>query len=377
MTALATPKTSSSRIASICSRNGANYCFPRNALGSRDMRIAQVAPLIESVPPKLTGGTYGLISYLTEELVNLGHEVTLFASGDSVTKAHLIPGCQTALRWDFGRDGDEKPYPEMVKQVFARASEFDVIHFHWIGEDIALDAEHRDKTLVTPHWRLDEPNREAFFGRLQDVAVVSVSHAQREPLPRLKWQGTVHNGIPDARFSLRPGHGTYLAFLGRLSPEKRPDRAIRIAQLVGIQIKVAGSPELRDRAYFDEVASPLLDDSFVEYTGEIDDQQKSDFLGNALALLFPIDWPEPFGLVMIEAMACGTPVIAFQRGGVPEIIDDGVSGFLVDDVMGAVRAVERIPTLDRRAIRKAFEDRFTIGRVAREYVSIYERLAKH
>ena len=340
------------------------------------MRIAQVAHLHESVPPKLTGGPNRSISYITEELVNLGHEVTLFASGDSMTSARLLPGCQTALRWDFGRVDKEDPYPEMVKQVFARASEFDIIHFHWTGPDIALDIDHRDKTLVTLRWRLDLAKKSRFFRNLRDVPVVSVSDAQRGPLPRLKWLGTVYNGLPEELYELKPGHGTYLAFLGRLSPEKRPDRAVRIAQLVGMRIKVAGSPDPRDRAFFEEVAWPLFDDPVVEYAGEIDDRQKNDFLGNALALLFPIDYPEAFGLVLIEAMACGTPVIAYRRGGVPEIIDDGVTGFLVDDVMGAVQAVQRVPTLDRRRIRNAFEDRFTVGRVAREYMNIYERMAK-
>lgn len=341
------------------------------------MRIAQVAPLIESVPPKLTSGPNRSISYLTEELVKLGHSVTLFASGDSVTSASLVPGCQIALRWDFGRADNEKPYPDMVKKVFARASEFDVIHLHWTGHDIAFETKHRDKTLVTLRWRLDLAKKAEFFRSLRDIAVVSVSDAQRAPLPRLKWQDTVYNGLPEELYVLQPRHGTYLAFLGRLSPEKRPDRAVRIAQLVGMPLKIAGCSEPRDRTYFDEVALPLLDDPMVEYAGEIDDREKQAFLGQAYALVLPIDYPDPCPMTVLEAMACGTPVIAYRRGGVPEIIDDGETGLLVDDVMGAVRAMARVPTLDRRHIRKAFEDRFTVGRVAREYVNIYERMVKN
>lgn len=353
---------------------------PRSG-GGRSLRIAQVAPLSESVPPMLTGGVNRVISHLTEELVGLGHEVTLFASGDSVTEARLIAGCPRALRWDFGRIDKEAPFNEMVKRVYAEAGKFDVIHLHWSGFDIPLRARHRGRTLMTMHWRMDRPKEAVFFRRVgkSGIPVVALSNAQRAPQPGLDWRGTVANGLPENLFEFydfEPWPRDYLVYLGRLSRAKRPDRAVRIAQLAGLKLKIAGPSDAHDREYYEQVVAPMFNDPLVEFVGEVDDLGKQEFLGGARALIVPIDWPEPFGLVMIEAMACGTPVIAFRHGAVPEIVEDGVTGYVVDDVIEAAQAVDRVSSLDRARIRRRFEDRFSASRVTREYVAIYEAMLK-
>jgi glycosyltransferase involved in cell wall biosynthesis len=341
------------------------------------VRIAQIAPLIERVPPRLYGGTERVVSYLTEELVRRGHDVTLFASGDSVTAATLVPGAPQALRLDPAvRD----PLPHMLlllERVRQRAQEFDVLHFHTDLLHFPLFRPLANRTVTTLHGRLDLPDLAPFYREFGDMPLVSISQDQRRPLPHAHWVGTVHHGLPRqiTRFCPEP-HGGYLAFLGRISPEKRPDRAIAIARRAGMRLKIAAKVDRADEVYFDREIRPLLDDPLIEWVGEIGERDKPEFLGNALALVFPIDWPEPFGLVMIEAIACGTPVIAYRRGSVPELIDHGVSGFIVDDEQSAVEAVRRIGALDRSAVRGIFERRFTAERMADDYLRLYVRLAQ-
>ncbi|GIX47225.1 MAG: glycosyl transferase [Candidatus Tectimicrobiota bacterium] len=338
------------------------------------MRIAQVAPLYESVPPKLYGGTERVVSYLTEELVRQGHEVTLFASGDSQTRARLVSPCARALRLD-ARCRDPLVYHIlMLEQVFREAADFDLIHFHIDYLHFPLVRRQLTPALTTLHGRLDLPDLVPLYREFGDLPVVSISNAQRQPLPWLNWQGTVYHGLPPDLYTFQPQPGSYLAFLGRISPEKRPDRAIDIALRTGMPLKIAAKVDRVDRAYFEEVIRPRLRHPLVEYLGEIGEAEKNAFLGNAYALLFPVDWPEPFGLVMIEALACGTPVIAYRCGSVPEVLEHGVTGYIVDGLEEAVRAVERIPLLSRQQCRQVFEARFSVARMARDYLAIYERL---
>jgi glycosyltransferase involved in cell wall biosynthesis len=337
------------------------------------MRIAQIAPLIESVPPRLYGGTERLVSYLAEELVRQGHEVTLFASGDSLTSAELVPCTEQALRLD-PRVRDPLPYyMVMLDEVRRRAPDFDVLHFHIDYLHFPLFRDLAALTLTTQHGRLDLPDLSVAYRVFSDYPLVSISDDQRRPCPDWNWVRTVHHGLPPQLCPSAPhAGGGYLAFLGRICPEKRPDHAIEIARRAGVPLKIAAKVDRVDQAYFDEVIRPLLRDPLVEYVGEIGDRDKPAFLGGALGLLFPIDWPEPFGLVMIEAMACGTPVIAYRRGSVPEVLDHGWTGFIVDDIAGAVAAVADLDRLDRRLIRARFEQRFTAERMAKDYVAVYE-----
>ncbi len=338
------------------------------------MRIAQVAPLYESVPPKLYGGTERVVSYLTEELVKQGHEVTLFASGDSVTRAELVAVAPESLRLAKNCVDQLACHVLMLEQVCKRAKDFDLIHFHIDYMHFPISRRQGWPHLTTLHGRLDIPELPALYDEFPDMAVVSISDAQRQPLPQARWAGTVYHGLPPDLHPYREQPGQYLAFLGRISPEKRVDRAIAIAKRVGMPLKIAAKIDAADRKYFQAEIEPLFNDPLVEYIGEIGEEEKSAFLGNALALLFPIAWPEPFGLVMIEAMACGTPVIAYRHGSVPEVIDQGVTGFIAEDLDEAVLAVEQASTLDRRLCRQTFERRFSTRRMARDYVKIYERL---
>lgn len=341
------------------------------------MRIAQIAPLAESCPPALYGGTERVVSYLTEELVAQGHDVTLFASGDSVTAAELVPCSERALRLS-PHPLDALPFHTiMLEEVARRADTFDVLHFHIDFLHAPVIREFEQRTLTTLHGRLDLPELRPFYRVFPRLPLVSISQSQRRPMPPVNWLGTVHHGLPRdlLSFNPAPANGGYLAFLGRISPEKRPDRAIEIAVRAGMQLKIAAKVDRADQRYWEDVIEPLVDvHPNIEFIGEITESQKSAFLGNAAALLFPIDWEEPFGLVMIEAMACGTPVIAFRRGSAPEVIDHGVSGFIVNTVDEAVNAVARLGDLPRANVRARFEQRFTVSRMARDYVAIYERL---
>ena len=339
------------------------------------MRIAQVAPLIESVPPKLYGGTERVVSYLVEELVAQGHDVTLFASGDSRTSATLVPVVPTALRLARCRD-PVAPHVLMIERVVRQSAAFDVVHFHMGQMHFPVGRRCLRSHVTTLHGRLDLPELAPLFAEFWDIPCVSISDAQRTPLPVANWVRTVPHGMPPdlLPFNPAPRSDPYLAFLGRISPEKRVDRAIAIARRCGQRLKIAAKVDAADVAYFNNEIRPLLDDPLVEYIGEIGEHDKADFLGHARALLFPIDWPEPFGLVMIESLSCGTPVIAFRRGSVAEVIDDGVSGFVVESIEEAVDAVRRLDRLDRRTCRSVFERRFTAARMAAQYVEVYERL---
>jgi len=338
------------------------------------MRIAQVAPLYESVPPRLYGGTERVVSWLTEQLLSLGHDVTLFASGDSVTNARLVPICKQALRLDPDCIDPLAHHTLMVERVFSQAEEFDFIHFHIDYLHFPLSRRVQVPSVTTLHGRLDLPDLVPLYKEFTEVPVVSISDAQRHPLPWVNWVGTVHHGLPADSLSLNKKGGDYLAFLGRVSPEKGVGRAIEIAIGSGMKLKIAAKVDRGDRDYFERQIKPLLDHPLIEFIDEIGASEKQEFLGNAAALLFPIEWPEPFGLVMIEAMACGTPVIAHPFGSVPEVIRDGVAGFLVRDVNEAVRAVRRLGEIDRRECRRHFELNFTDERMAGDYVKIYNRL---
>ena len=338
------------------------------------MRIAQISPLTEAVPPKLYGGTERVISWLTEELVALGHKVTLFASGDSVTNARLEPMWPTALRLDGSVRDPNALHMSMIEQIAQRAREFDLLHFHLDYYPFSVMSRQSTPFLTTLHGRLDLPEHEPVFSTFPNVPLVSISNAQRRPAPNANWIGTVHHGMPENLLKPVPAEPSYLAFLGRISPEKRVDRAIRIAERCGLPLKIAAKVDAADHDYFEEMIKPLLTKPNVEFIGEISDAQKSEFLSNAFALLVPIDWPEPFGLVMIEAMACGAPVIAFNRGAVPELIEDGVTGFVVEDETSAVGALRHLSRLSRTVIRKRFEERFTARRMARDYLAVYRDL---
>jgi glycosyltransferase involved in cell wall biosynthesis len=340
------------------------------------MRIAQVAPLYESCPPQLYGGTERVVSYLTEELVRQGHEVSLFASGDSQTEAILRAPCERALRLD-SQCKDPLPHHFIsLNRVACNADAFDIIHFHTDYLHFPLFAQRWRKTLTTLHGRLDLPDLPAVFREFAMMPLASISNAQREPVPWANWYGTVYHGLPTSLYSPGCGDGGYLAFIGRICPEKRPDWAIEIARRAGLPLTIAAKVDKVDRSYYKTRIKPLLKDPLVEFIGEIGDGDKGAFLGEAMALLFPIDWPEPFGLVIIEAMASGTPVIAFGRGSVPEIIDRGVTGFVVDSVEEAVAAIPLAKALDRSAIRRRFEKRFSAERMARDYLSLYDKVLR-
>jgi len=340
------------------------------------MKIAQIAPLIERTPPRLYGGTERVVSYLTEELVAQGHYVTLFASGDSVTTAELVACCDTALRLSPGVMDPLAYHVMQLEQVRRRAGEFDILHFHTEPIHFPLARELANQTVTTLHGRLDLPHLLPFFTIFNDIPLVSISRAQRTPLPPVNWVGTVPHGLPNDLLPFRPvPNGDYLAFLGRISPEKRPDRAIEIATRAGVPLKIAAKVDRADLAYWQDLIEPMLNHNpLVEYIGELNEAQKAEFLGNARALLFLIDWPEPFGLVMIEAMSCGTPVIAFRCGAVPEVIEDGASGFVVQNVDEEVEAVQQLGVLGRAMVRRCFERRFTVEQMTRRYVSIYQDL---
>jgi glycosyltransferase involved in cell wall biosynthesis len=337
------------------------------------MRIAQIAPLYESCPPRFYGGTERVVSYVTEELVRLGHEVTLFASGDSQTSASLEAGSETALRLD-DRCKDPLVYHLiMLDRVRRCADEFDILHFHTDYLHFPLFADCSEKTLTTLHGRLDLPDLPVMMREYAMMPLISISDAQRAPMPWANWCSTVQHGLPRNLHRLGIGSAGYLGFLGRICPEKAPDRAIEIARRAGLPLRIAAKVDAVDREYYERKIAPLLKDPLIEFIGEIGEADKGEFLGNAAVLLFPIDWPEPFGLVLIEAMANGTPVIAFGHGSVPEIIENGVTGFIVDDIQGAAAAVPLALRLDRRAIRECFDKRFTAERMARDYLALYEQ----
>jgi glycosyltransferase involved in cell wall biosynthesis len=338
------------------------------------MKIAQVAPLYEAVPPRLYGGTERVVAHLTDALVELGHEVTLFASGEARTKARLVPVRDQAIRLDPAPlKSDLAAHMTQLAEVRRRADQFDVIHFHTDMIHFAFFDGMAEKTVTTLHGRLDLKDLAGVYQRWSRFPLVSISDDQRRPLPWANWAATVHHGMAADLYRYQPRSEGYLAFLGRISPEKRPDRAIAIAKRLGKTLKIAAKVDAADQAYFEEKIEPLLHDPLIEFVGEIGDHQKSAFLGGADALLFPIDWPEPFGLVMIEAMACGTPVIAYACGSVPEVIEDGLTGFIVRNEDQAVDAVHRLPSLDRAAIRRRFEERFSATAMAQRYLAIYGR----
>ena len=337
------------------------------------MRIAQIAPLSESVPPQLYGGTERVVAYLTDELVRQGHSVTLFASGDSRTSAKLVPICPTAQRLAGCRDY-LAGLVLLIEEVMRRANQFDVLHFHIAQLHFSMCRRLRRPHLTTLHGRLDMPELVPLFQEFSDIPVVSISDAQRSPLPDASWLGTVYHGLPSDLLRFEPEPGKYLAFLGRISPEKRVDRAIAIAKACGWPLRIAAKVDPADCEYFELHIRALLDHPLVEYIGEIGESQKGEFLGGAKALLFPIDWPEPFGLVLIEALACGVPVVAFSGGSVPEILEDGVTGFIVHDLDEAIAATREIERIDRAACRSSFDRRFTSFRMASDYVRLYERL---
>jgi glycosyltransferase involved in cell wall biosynthesis len=339
------------------------------------MRIAQISPLTEAVPPKLYGGTERVISWLTEELVALGHDVTLFASGDSCTSAKLEAVWPRAIRLDGSIRDPMGIHMTMLEQVRQRADEFDFLHFHLDYYPFSLFSRQTTPFLTTLHGRLDLPELQPVFNTFSSLPVISISNAQRRPVPQAGWVRTVYHGLPADLLTPQAATPSYLAFLGRISPEKRVDRAIRIAERCGLPIKIAAKVDKVDQDYFDEQIKPLMSLPFVEYIGEIADAQKPEFLSGAIALLTPIDWPEPFGLVMIEAMACGTPVIAFNRGSVPEVIDEGITGFVVEDETSAVAAVSQLANVSREGVRQRFEERFTARRMATDYLAIYRELA--
>ena len=343
------------------------------------MRIAQVAPLHESVPPKLYGGTERVVSYLTEELVRQGHEVTLFASGDSQTAATLVPCWPQSLRLSNSCEEPIVPHLLMIEKVFARPDEFDLIHFHTEHLQFPLCRRHKIPSITTMHGRQDLPYLQPLYREYLDMPLISISHAQQRAIPWANWVATVHHGLPTDLLHLNPQPEQYLVFTGRIAPEKRPDLAIEIARRVGIDLRIAAKVSDLDRPYYEQVIEPLLKQPgppTIDFIGEVSDRDKDNLLGGALAMLFPIDWPEPFGLVMIESMACGTPTIAFGCGSVPEVIEDGVSGFIVKDVQGAVKAVERIGEIDRRVCRSRFEARFTAERMAHDYLCVYQGRAR-
>jgi glycosyltransferase involved in cell wall biosynthesis len=337
------------------------------------MKIAQVTPLYEAVPPKLYGGTERVVAHLTDALVDLGHDVTLFASADAQTRARLVPVRDQAIRLDPAPlKSDLAAHLSMLGEVLDRADDFDVIHFHTDMIHFPLFRRYADKTITTLHGRLDMKDLPGVYARWNEFGLISISDDQRKPLHFANWKATVHHGMPGDLYRFTPKSDGYLAFLGRISPEKRPDRAIEIATKLGKRLKMAAKVDAADKRYWEESIRPMIEGNpLIEFIGEIGDHEKSDFLGGADALLFPIDWPEPFGLVMIEAMACGTPVVAFRCGSTPEIIEDGATGFLVDTMEQAVAAAGRAHLLDREAVRARFDLRFSSTAMARRYLDVY------
>ena len=339
------------------------------------MKIAQVAPLMESVPPRAYGGTERVVSYLTEALVDLGHDVTLFASGDSQTRARLVAPVKQSLRLDPRRPDWLVWHTVMLDQVFEQAPDFDVVHFHVDFLHYPLVRRCPTPCLTTLHGRLDIPDLAPLHRHFREQALVSISQAQRKPLgDACRWLATVQHGVPEDLYSFHERPGDYFAFVGRIAPEKRVDRAIQMAQATGVKLRIAAKVDRVDEAYFQRAIEPLLDHPLVEYIGEIEESEKDEFIGNARALLFPIDWPEPFGLVMIEALACGTPVIAWRCGSVPEVIEHGRTGFVVEDMGQAVEAARRIGEIQRGVCRSVWERRFTARRMAERYLEVYSAL---
>jgi glycosyltransferase involved in cell wall biosynthesis len=339
------------------------------------MRVAQVAPLHESVPPKLYGGTERVVSYITEELVAEGHDVTLYASGDSVTQAELRPVCDQALRLKASDVTDPlADHIRMLEIVAQDAPDFDIVHFHIDYLHFPVTRRMNYPSVTTLHGRLDIPEVQALFREFPEMNLVSISDSQRQPMLWANWVSTVHHGLPEDLYSPTYTKGKYLAFVGRISPEKRVDRAIEVAKKTGIPLKIAAKIDKADQDYFDAEIKKLLDDPLVEYIGEIGEHEKSEFFGNAAALMFLINWQEPFGLVLTESMACGTPVIAYGLGSVPEVIDEGLTGYIVDSIDAAAKAVGQIDALDRRNIRRVFEKRFSARRMCHDYLNIYQRI---
>ena len=341
------------------------------------MKIAQIAPLAESVPPRLYGGTERVVSYLTEELVRLGHEVTLFASGDSETLAKLVAGAPRALRLDETVIDPMARLVLMLERVRSRAHEFDVLHFHVDHLHLPIFRSLSHKVVTTLHGRLDPPEISALYREFADMPVVSISNAQRRALPGANWLGTVYHGLSAEVCPFNPApQGDYFAFLGRVSPEKGLERAIEISRRANVRLRIAAKIDPADKTYYEQRIAPMLRHPLIEFQGEVSEEQKPGFLGNARALLFPIDWPEPFGLAMVEAMSCGTPVIAWPCGSVPEIVDEGVTGHIVSSIDEAVAAVGRVDALDREQLRLRFEERFSAARMARDYLTVYRKLAR-
>lgn len=338
------------------------------------MRIAHVSPLFESVPPKLYGGTERVVSYLIEEMVRKGHAVTLFASGDSLTSARLMPMCGQSLRLDTSREDDIPHHVFMLEKVMQMADEFDIIHFHTGVLHFPLARRLDTPHVTTMHGRLDLSELKALAAEFGDLPLVSISDSQREPLPYMNWTGTVHHGLPLDLLPFSARHEGYLAFLGRVSPEKRVDRAIEIAVHAGLPLKIAAKIDKRDEEYFETRIKRLFEHPLVEYVGEIGEAEKGAFLGGAMALLFPIDWPEPFGLTMIESLACGTPVVAYDHGSVSEVLRHGRTAYLVDSVEAAALALDGIDRLSRRECRREFERRFSARAMAERYMDIYSAL---
>ncbi|WP_427911719.1 glycosyltransferase family 4 protein [Ramlibacter sp. MMS24-I3-19] len=338
------------------------------------MRIAQVAPLVESVPPRAYGGTERVVHYLTETLVDLGHKVTLFASGDSRTQGELVPVIDRALRLHPGKPDPVIWHTLMVDRVREMSDSFDVIHFHIDTLHLPIAKRCRTASLTTLHGRLDLPDLQPLFRHFHRHPLVSISDAQRAPLPNANWLATVHHDLPTDMYDFHPEAQDYFAFVGRISPEKRCDRAIEIAIATGTPLRVAAKVDPADRQYWDDTIEPMLDHPLVTFVGEIDDKAKNEFMGNARALLMPIDWPEPFGLVIIEALACGTPVIAYGHGSVPELLQDGVTGFVVSDQREAIAVAGRLDTISRRKCRETFERRFAAPVMAASYLALYRRL---
>lgn len=338
------------------------------------MKIAQIAPLIESVPPKFYGGTERVVSWITEELVRQGHDVTLFASGDSCTSAQLVPCAPQALRLDPRVFDPLAHFAVMLERVREQAHEFDLLHFHTDYFHFPVFSRIAERTLTTMHGRLDLPDLPAVFRAFRRLPLASISRSQRRPVPFANWVGNVYHGLPaDLLPYCEAPTWDYLAFLGRICPEKRVDRAIAIAKRVGMKLKIAAKVDKTDQTYFEQQVAPLLDHPLIEFIGEIGDADKAAFLGNAYAVVFPIDWPEPFGLVMIESMACGAPVLAYRCGSVPEIVDHGVTGWIVDDEDQAVAGCRRLSMLDRIKVRRRFEERFTVQRMVADYIALYEK----
>lgn len=338
------------------------------------MKIAQVAPLWESVPPKLYGGTERIVSYITEELVRMGHEVTLFASGDSDTAARLEAVCPQALRLNTGIFNRDAPMLMLQERSLGAEGDFDVIHSHLDFLGFPLARRNPRPVVTTLHGRLDLPELQPVFREFADMPLVSISDAQRRPLPWANWQATIHHGLPAHLYTYHSQSQGYLAFLGRISPEKRPDHAIEVAKRTGLPLRIAAKVDPADLQYYRTEIEPLLDHPLIEFIGEISDAEKDDFVGNALALVCPYDWPEPFGLVLIEALACGTPVLAYRRGSIPEIIEHGTTGFVSENLSEMVAAVERLREIDRQRCRASFDQRFTADRMAHDYVALYERI---